>query len=110
VRYWDHQINVANALTTHFLFCYFYTTTVTYNAFIADTLVLSTSTFKILYRAKNALTKESITLWLVRTVVDRFGLQHFPLERSKRNSGEASPMVIELKLPAVCCSILRMVF
>ena len=48
-----------------------------YDAFVTDALVFAAVAFVVLDRTKNALAKQAVTFWLVSTVVDRLGLQHF---------------------------------
>src|ERR1700712_502028 len=72
-----HQFNVTHSFATNFLLSYFNTAAVAHDTFITDTLVLSASTFVILYRSKNSFAEQTITFWFVGTIVNRFGLQHF---------------------------------
>ncbi len=69
---WNHQLNVAHALTAYSLACYFDATTITYNTFIPNSLVLAAMTFVVLYRAKDFLTEQAIHFRLECSVVDRF--------------------------------------
>src|SRR5690606_266690 len=73
VRHRNYQIDMPHTVATYFLLCYFHTTTVANNTFVADSFIFTTGTFVILYRTKNALTEKTVTLWLVRTVVYCFG-------------------------------------
>src|SRR5690606_36807426 len=57
MRHRHLQIDVAHTLTTYFLFCDFYTTTVTHDAFITDTLLFTTVILIVLYRTKDTLTE-----------------------------------------------------
>ena len=52
-----NKVDMSNSIPTNFFFCYFYTTSITNYSFVTDTFVFSTSTFVILYRAKNSLTE-----------------------------------------------------
>ena len=70
------ELDVSHALTTHFLFRDFYTATVTDDATIADTLVLTAVALEVLHRTEDALAEEPITLGLVGTVIDGLGLEH----------------------------------
>lgn len=63
-------------LTTNLLLCYLYTTAVTYNTFIADTLVFATGALVVLGRTEDALAEQTVALGLVRTVVDGLRLGH----------------------------------
>ena len=58
------------ALTAYLLLCNLYTTAVADDTLIADTLVLATGTLEVLGRTEDALAEETVTLWLVGTVVD----------------------------------------
>ena len=69
-----NQLDVSHTLTTYFLFCHFHTTTVADNAFVTDTLVLAAMTFVVLDRTENALAEQTVTLRLIRTIVDGFRL------------------------------------
>jgi hypothetical protein len=71
------QFDMAHALTTNFLLCYFYPTAITNNTFVTDTLIFTTVTLIILYRAKDSLTEQTIAFRLVRPVVNGFRLQNF---------------------------------
>ena len=73
----NHQGDVSHALTTYFLFGHFYTTAVTDDTFISDTLVFTTVAFVIFNRSKNALTEQAIALRFVGAVVDGFRFQNF---------------------------------
>ena len=68
-----NKLDVAHALTTHFLFSHFHTTTVTDNAFVTYALVLAAMAFEVLYRTENALAEKAVALRLVGAVVDGFG-------------------------------------
>src|SRR5690606_15234845 len=74
VCYRDNQVNMSHTLTTYFFLGYLHTTTVTYNALITNTFVFTTVTFIVLYRTKNTLTEQTITLRFVGTIVDRLWL------------------------------------
>ena len=66
-------------LSTYFLLSYFNTTTVANYTLIANTLILTAGTFVILYRTEDTLTKQTITLWFVGTVVNGFGFEHLAM-------------------------------
>jgi hypothetical protein len=70
---------VTHALTTYFFLCYFYTTTVTNDSFVTDTLVFTAMTFVILYRTEDFFAEKTIAFWLVCAVVDGFRLQNFTM-------------------------------
>ena len=73
----NNQFNVSSALTTHLLFCYLNTTTITYDTFITDTLVLTAGTLIILCWTKDTLAEQTITFWFIGTVIDRLWLGYF---------------------------------
>ena len=77
VRHGNHEADVAYALTANFLLGYFDAATVTHDALVANALVLSARTFKVLHRTKNALTEQTVTLGLVGPVVDGLWLEDF---------------------------------
>jgi hypothetical protein len=74
--------------TTTFFSGYFDTAAIADDAFVAYSFVLAAITFEVLDGTENALTKQSIALRLIRTVIDGFRLQHSPYERSRISSGE----------------------
>jgi len=61
---------MSHALTAHFLFRDFYTATVTDDTTIADTLVLTAMTLKVLDGTEDAFAEEPITLGLIGTVIE----------------------------------------
>ena len=75
MRNGDNQFNVSTTLAAHLSFGYLNTTTVTDDTFIADTLILTAGALVVLRRTKNLLTEQTITLRLVRTVVDGLWLR-----------------------------------
>ena len=70
------EFDVPHALTAHFLLRDFYSATVTDDATIADTLVLTTMALKVLDGTEDAFAEEPITLGLIGTVIDGLGLEH----------------------------------
>ena len=68
--HWYYKLDMTSTLTTHFLLCNLYATTVADNSLITDTLILSTSTLIVLRRTKDSLAEQTIALWLVSTIVD----------------------------------------
>ena len=74
--YRNDEFDVTHPLSSHLFFCHLYSTSITYDTFISDPLVLTTVTFVILYGAKNALTEKTITLRLIGAVVDSLRLKH----------------------------------
>src|SRR5690606_15415148 len=56
--YRNYEADMPHTLSSHFLFGNFYPTSVTHNSFVANTLILSAVTFKILYRTEYTLTKK----------------------------------------------------
>ena len=87
VRDRHHQLDVAHALTTHFLLRDLNTATVTHDALIANALVLSAVAFEILYRTEDSLAEQTITLGLVRPVVDGLRFQHFTVRLLENHLG-----------------------
>ena len=77
MSYRHHQLDVTRTLATNFLLSHLYTATVAHDAFVADSLILTAVALVVSYRAENALTEETVALWLVGTVVDGFRLEHF---------------------------------
>ena len=75
----NRELNVAHAITTNFLLGNFYTTSITNDSFISDTLVFSAVTFKVLCRSKNPLTEQTLHFWLVRSVIDGLGLLYLSI-------------------------------
>ena len=79
MSYRHNQLYVACTLATYLLLSNFNTTTVADDAFVTNTLVLTTVTLIVLRRTKNALAEQAITLRLIGAVVDGFGLQHLTI-------------------------------
>jgi hypothetical protein len=75
----NDQSDMSTALTAYLLFRNFDTASVTYYALVANALVLTAAALIVLGRAKDALAEEAVTLRLVRTVIDCFGLQYFSI-------------------------------
>ena len=67
-----NQVDVSYAVATNLFLGYFNTTTVTNYTLVSYTFIFTTGTFVILYRSEYTLTEKSVTLWFVRTVVNRF--------------------------------------
>jgi len=72
--YRNHQLDVSHTLTTYFLLSDLYTATVADNALVTDTLVLTAMAFIVFNRTKNTLAEQTVTLRLIRTVIDGFRL------------------------------------
>ena len=70
------KLDVSHSLSTNGRFCDFYTATVTDDATIADTLVLTTMALKVLDGTEDAFAEEPITLGLIGTVIDGLRLEH----------------------------------
>jgi hypothetical protein len=66
------ELNMSHSLTSNLRSCYFYTTTLTDNALVSDTFVITTRTFIVLSWTENLLTEETTTLRTLSTVVDCF--------------------------------------
>ena len=105
---------MSGALTTNLLLCYLNTTTIADDTLITDTLILTAGTLIVLRRTEDALTEQTVTLRLIGTVVDgfRFGnlTEATPKLLSRISSGEASPMVIFVKLLFTFESFLKAIF
>ena len=82
-----NQLDVAHALTTHFLLRDLNTASVAHDALVANALVLSAVAFEILYGAEDALAEQAITLGLVRPVVDGLRFQHFTVRLLENHLG-----------------------
>ena len=76
MNYGDYQRDVTHTLTTNLLLGDLYTATVADDTLIANTLVLTAVALVILNRTEDALAEQTITLGLVGTVVDGFGLEN----------------------------------
>src|SRR5690606_35443324 len=63
---------------SHFFLRNLNAATITNNALIPDSLILSAMTFVIFYRPKNTLTEQSVTFRFISTVVDGFWFDNFP--------------------------------
>ncbi len=74
----DHQVDMPHAVAPDFLLGDLHPAPVTDDAAVPDTLVFTAGALVILYRAEDALAEEPVPFRLVRTVIDRFGLQDFP--------------------------------
>ena len=70
-----HQLDVAHALAAHLLLGNLNTATVAYDAFIADTLILSAMALVVLYRTEDAFAEQAVALGLVGAVVDSLGFE-----------------------------------
>lgn len=97
--YRHDQRDMACTFAAHFLLCNFHTATVADDAFITDALIFSAVAFVILRRTENAFAEETITLWLVRTIVDglrfedltlRIGLNFFRRSQANGNLREVT--------------------
>ena len=71
-----YQFDMTRALAAYLLLSNLNTASVTNDALIAYSLIFTAMTFIILSRTENTLAEETVTLWLVRTVIDCFRLQH----------------------------------
>ena len=69
-----HEVDMPYPFAAYFFLGHFHATTVADDAFIANAFVFTTSTFIVLYRSKDFLTKQNISLWFVRSIVDSFRL------------------------------------
>ena len=75
----DDELDVTAALAAHLLLGDLDTTMVADDALVANALVLAAMALIVLDRAKDAFTEQSVTLRLVGTVVDGFGLEHLTM-------------------------------
>ena len=64
------ELDMAAALTAHFLLGHLDTTTVAHDAFIADTLILAAGALVVLRRTEDTLAEQAVALGLIGTVVD----------------------------------------
>ena len=72
----NHQMDVSHTFTTNFLFRNFHSTTIADNTFVTDTLVLTAMALIVLDRTKDTLTEQTVTLRLIRTIVNCFRFQN----------------------------------
>ena len=72
VRNRNRQFNMPHAFTTNARQRYFYSATIANHAFMFDALVFAASTFPVLGRTKNTLTKQTAFLRFKGPIVDRF--------------------------------------
>jgi hypothetical protein len=68
---------MSNTVTSYFFLGDFDPTTVTNNPFVSDSLVFTTGTFKVFDRAEDTLTKQTVTLRFMGSIIDSFGLENF---------------------------------
>ena len=71
-----NELDVSRTLTAYLLLRNLHTTTVADDAAISNSLILSAGTLEVLCRTEDALTEETVTLWLVGTVVNGLWLCH----------------------------------
>ena len=65
-----------HALTAYFFLGHLHPTTVTHDSLVADTLILTASTFVVLDRTEYTLTEEAVAFGLVGAIVDGLRLGH----------------------------------
>ena len=98
-----HQFDVPDTIATHLLFGDFHPATVTYDAFVANALVLTAMALVVLYRTKNALTEQATHFRLVGPVINGFGFDDLPLatlqDGFRRRKPDADFGKIALDLP-----------
>jgi hypothetical protein len=93
---------VSHTLAADRLLGYLDTTAITNDAFVADTLVLTTMTFPVLDRTENLLAEEALLLRLEGAVVDRFRLQNLAIRALKNGlggsqaDGDAAEVLLDL--------------
>jgi hypothetical protein len=90
---WHNKIDVTYSVSTLFLSN---TPHGQRDSFVSDSFVFAAHSKS--FTGKNSFTEKTITLRLVRTVVDRSGFKTSPLDSFKIDSGEASPIDILLNL------------
>src|SRR5690606_20722083 len=71
VNYRNHKFNVSHTLSSDFLFSNLYPASITNDAFVPNSFILSAITLIILNRSEDTLTKQAISLRFVRTIVNR---------------------------------------
>ena len=76
MRYRNHQLNVPHTFASHLFLGHFNATTVTHDSAITYPLILPTVTLKVLHRTEDFLTKETIPLGLIGSIIDRLGTYH----------------------------------
>jgi len=74
MNYRNNQFDMSHTLTSYFFLGYFYTTTVTNNTLITDTLILTAIAFVVFYWTEYFFAKQTITFWLISTIVNGFRL------------------------------------
>ena len=76
MRYWARKLDVAHTLTAYLGLDNLYTALLAHNTTVTKALVLTTDTLVILNRSEDLCAKESISLRLERSVVDRLWLRY----------------------------------
>ena len=91
------KLNVRHALTTNLGQRNFNATLFTDNTAMLKALVLTAQALVVLNRTKHSGTKQSVPFRFERTIVDRFGLFHFPKRPGPDHvrRGKADPQRIE---------------
>lgn len=79
---WSSEFDMTSTLAANLRGSDFYTTTLTDNTLVADTLVLTTRTLVVLARTKNLLTEESSTFRTLSTVVDGLRDENFTIREA----------------------------
>ena len=77
MNYRRSKVNMPHSRSSFSRRSYFYTTSFTYNSLISHSLILSTTTFKILHRTKDRLTKKSSLLWFSCPIVNGIWIIHY---------------------------------
>ena len=72
--HWHHQLDMSRTLAAYLLLRHLNTAPVADDALIAYALVLTAGTLVVLGWTEDVLAEQTITLWLVGTVVDGFWL------------------------------------
>ena len=76
VSHRNNQVDMSHSLAAHLLLCYLDTATVADNTFVTYSLVLSAVALVILSRTEDSLAKQTVSFWLVCTIVYSFRLQN----------------------------------
>ena len=83
VRYRRSQLDVAHAVAAHFRQRHFHATLFADDAFVLHALIFAAKTFIVFDGTKNARTKQTITLRLERTVINRLWFLYFAVRPGK---------------------------
>ena len=79
VSHRHNELDVSAAFAAHLLLCNLHAATVADVTLVTNTLVLAAVALVVLCRTEDAFAEETVTLGLVGSVVDGFGLEHFAI-------------------------------